>query len=200
MTLALQNAMQSFRHELFVSNFKGIPLLQQHGSADNNVPAFHSRLMNLLVSHSAEQASHRYVELDGKGHWFDGVMTTEPLREFYDIVSREAEWPELPESFNVVIADPAGMGPRGGLTVDQLIQPDQLGKIAVVRRPASATWVIKTSNILRFHFVCNRHLDSLPQELIIDNACPLQLPQGEEKLACWLVRSDSGSWDVSKGN
>lgn len=197
--MLLQNSRRSFRHELLIPNLKGIPIMQQHGSADKNVPAFHSRRMNQLISRMSRGFPHQYVELKGKGHWFDGVMTTRPLLEFYDILGREADWAKLPQYFTIMIANPAAMGARGGLVVDQLINPDQFGKIEVERCPTSmtlTTWVLRTSNILRFHFVPTKRLDILPHKLVMDKSLLLELPPGEEVFGCWLVRSDQGLWHV----
>lgn len=195
-TMLLQNSTRSFRHELLVANFKGIPVMQQHGSADNNVPAFHSRRMNQLISQTNGKYNHQYVELKGKSHWFDGVMTTVPLLRFYDILGREADWAKLPQDFTIMIANPADMGARGGLLVDQLSSPDQLGRIEVKRCPLSAAWVLRTSNVLRFHFTATQKSDILPHKLVIDQSS-LELPLGEKKFACWLVRSEQGFWHVS---
>ena len=197
--MLLQNSRRSFRHELLIPNLKGIPIMLQHGSADNNVPAFHSRRMNQLISRMSRGFPHQYVELKGKGHWFDGVMTTRPLLGFYDILGREADWAKLPQYFTIMIANPAAMGARGGLVVDQLINPDQLGKIEVERCPTSmtsTTWVLRTSNILRFHFVPTKRPDILPHKLVMDQSSLLELPPGEEVFGCWLVRSDHGLWHV----
>ena len=194
-TMLLQNSTRSFRHELLVANFKGIPIMQQHGSADNNVPAFHSRRMNQLISQTNGKYNHQYVELKGKSHWFDGVMTTVPLLRFYDILGREADWAKLPQDFTIMIANPADMGARGGLLVDQLSSPDQLGRIEVKRCPLSAAWVLRTSNVLRFHFTATQKSDILPHKLVIDQSS-LELPLGEKKFACWLVRSEQGFWHV----
>lgn len=169
--------------------------MQQHGSADDNVPAFHSRRMNQLISQKNGDAPHQYVELKGKNHWFDGVMTTAPLLEFYGILGREADWAKLPQNFTIVIANPADMCSRGGLLVDQLNNPDQFGRIEVERCPESATWVLRTSNILRFHFIADKESDISPYKIVIDRSS-LELPQGEDQLACWLVRSERGFWRV----
>ena len=193
----LRNSMRSFRHELLISNFKGIPIMQQHGGADDNVPAFHSRRMNQLISQMNTHSDHQYVELEGKGHWFDGVMTTAPLLEFYDILGRKADRPRLPEEFTIMIANPADMGARGGLIVDQLLNPDQFGRINVERHPTSKSWVLRTSNILRFHFVPTQYSDIEPHTLIVDQ-CPLELPIWKEKLDWWLVRFEQGLWHVRK--
>ena len=196
-TMLLQKSMRSFRHELLISNLEGIPIMQQHGSVDDNVPAFHSRRMNQLISQMSGNSLHQYVELKGKNHWFDGIMTTVPLLDFYDILGRETDWAKLPQKFTTVIANPADMGARGGLLVDQLISPDQLGKIEVERSPTSMTWVLKTFNILRFHFIATKESDILPHELVIDQTS-VELPPGVEMLNCWLVRSKQDLWHVRK--
>ena len=196
-TSLLQASLRGFRHELLVSNFHGIPILQQHGSADDNVPAFHSRRLNELISQSAGGIAPKYVELKGKGHWFEGVMSTPSLRVFYrDILRDEATWPKLPQKFTVIVANPADMGPRGSVLVDQLISPDQLGKVEVVMTPTLASWVLKTSNILRFHLCLTNASDTLPRNLVVDNSS-LNLPPGDKNPLFWLVRSDEGSWHVS---
>ena len=196
-TTLLRNSMRSSRHELLISNFEGIPIMQQHGSADDNVPAFHSRRMNQLTSQMNGDFRHQYVELKGKNHWFDGVMTTAPLLGFYDILGREADWPKLPQEFTIVIANPAEMGARGGLLVDQLISPDQFGKIEVERRPISKTWVLRTFNILRFHFIATQNSNAVPHKLVIDQSS-LELPIGKEKFDCWLIRFKQDLWHVRK--
>ena len=194
-TMLLQNSMRSFRHELLIPNLKGIPIMQQHNSADDNVPAFHSRRMNQLISQTNGDFLHQYVELKGKSHWFDGVMTTDPLLEFYDLLGRKENWAKLPLEFTIIIVNPAEMIARGGLLVDQLISPDQLGRIEVARCLKSATWVLKTSNILRLHFITTEKSDTLPHKLVIDQSS-LELPPGKERFACWLVRSERGFWHV----
>ena len=198
-TLAVQNSLRSFRHELLVRNFNGIPILQQHGSADDNVPPFHSRRMNQLISQSSDDPCHEYKELEGKNHWFEGVMSTPLLRKFYNgILGNSTELPQLPQKFGIVIANPADMASRGGIVVDQLVTPDQLGKIEVARDTTTAAWVLTTSNVLRIHFAPTGTSTSLTQELIVDKSS-LSLPLGHERFECWLVRSEEGSWHVRSG-
>ena len=196
-TKVLQNSRRSFRHELLIPNLKGIPIMQQHGSADDNVPVFHSRRMNQLISQMNGESPQQYVELKDKTHWFHGIMTTAPLLAFYDILGREADWAKLPQKFVMVIANPVDMGARGGLLVDQLMSPDQLGKIEVERVPTSMTWVLRTFNVLRFHFIATNKSDLAPHKLVIDQNS-LELPPGEERFDCWLVRSSEGPWHVRK--
>ena len=196
-TCLVQNALRSFRHELLLNNFSGIPIVQQHGGVDDNVPAFHSRRMNQLISESNNDSRHEYIELKDRNHWFDGLMSTRPLREFYrNILGGESDLPQLPRSFSIVIANPADMGSRGGLVVDQLSDPDQLGTIEIAPSSTEA-WVLKTSNILRFHLstTCG---SNLPTHDIIVDETPIRLPLGHDKRVYWLVHSEDGSWHVSE--
>ena len=191
----LQNALQNFSHELLVDNFVGIPTLLQHGSADDNVPAFHSRRMNQLIGQSASVPSSNYVELDNKGHWFDGVMTTDPLKEFYhDVLSRATRWPAVPTNFGIVVSNPAEMGSRGGLAVDQLKTPGRLGRIEVRRSPSMDNWSLRTSNIRRFH-ILQREGVNLPSEVEIDEEI-FKLPLTGAITDTWFVRSEDGHWQV----
>lgn len=197
-TFMLQASLRSFRHELLVANFEGIPVLQQHGGADNNVPAFHSRRMNQLISQSTKDSSHSYVELENEGHWFDGVMTSQPLRKFYVNILGSGNRREMPQTFSLVVTNPADTASRGGLVVDQLITPDQLGKVEVVTMSKNTTWVLRTSNISRLHF-SSQCLSSLPHDLVIDGTS-LKLPPDEMACECWFVRSGNGLWQVSTSN
>ena len=174
----------------------GIPILLQHGGADDNVPVFHSRRMNQLMRQSYGTQNFKYVELAGEGHWFDGVMTTPALRDFYaDILGTKKSRRLLPQDFSITIANPASTGSRGGLVVDQLMTPDQPGKIAVEISPSLQSWSLSTRNIRRFHFIPSRSATS-PSELNVDGDL-LTLPGPDRLNACWLVRSPNGYWQVT---
>ena len=41
-------------------------------------------------------------------------------------IDQSPEIPQLPEAFSIVVANPADMGTRGGIIIDQLHQYDQL--------------------------------------------------------------------------
>lgn len=171
--------------------------MQQHGSVDDNVPVYHSRRMAQLISEA--KWSSDYAELRGKGHWFDTVMTTTPLCKFYDqILSPENTAPSLPQVFTILVANPASMTSRGGIVVDQLITPNQLGRIQIERDQAVSAWTLKTSNILRFHFKPQGLNGMLPHLAIVDGYSIRLLPnlKLEDK---WFVRSVDGAWQV-RGN
>lgn len=111
----IENALSNYRHELLMDNAKGIPILQQHGGADRNVPVYHSRRMYQLLRETG--SSPFYAEVPGKGHWYEGVMETQPLRDFYSNISRrESSQKRLPNSFTVVVPGSGFMlGSRGGI-------------------------------------------------------------------------------------
>lgn len=196
----LQGVLVDYRHELLIENFAGIPIKQQHGSVDDNVPVYHSRRMAQLISEA--NWSSKYTELPGRGHWFDTVMTTASLREFYDQILSRQTTPSLPQAFTMTVANPASMTSRGGIVVDQLISPNQLGRIQIERDDAVSRWTLKTSNILRFHFK-PLSLNSLLPHLAIVDGCSVRLPPSSKledrnsKLEDqWLVRSVEGAWEV----
>lgn len=70
----LERSRSRFKHGLLLSNLAGIPVFQQHGSDDDNVGVYHSRLMHELLGQTRWPSE--YDELLGKGHWFEGVLAT----------------------------------------------------------------------------------------------------------------------------
>ena len=186
--------MVDYRHELLGENFVGVPVLQQHGSADDNVPAYHSRRMYQLISET--RSSSNFTELQGRGHWFEDVMSTEPLREFYEQTLRDGKMNNsVPHNFSIVVANPASMGSRGGIVIDQLISPNQLGKMRIVRDHAKTAWTIKTSNVLRFRF-SSRKFKGIAPHLVIIDGYSLSLPPDSQAFQWWFLRSTNNSWHV----
>ncbi|MCJ1244305.1 hypothetical protein MMC30_001503, partial [Trapelia coarctata] len=181
----LQNSLVSYRHEVLMDNLAGIPILQQHGGGDDNVPTYHSRRLKQLITESGWKS--RFVELAGEGHWFDGIMTTEPLRDFYRNISKnDAVETALPNTFSIVVPNSGDMGSRGGILVDQLISPDQLGKITVIRSSNASKWTLRTSNIHRLHFSQTRRSSKLPEYVEIDD-CFLDIRSFTKGLNdCWI--------------
>jgi predicted esterase len=144
----IEASANSYRHELLASNAKGIPIFQQHGSADDNVPAYHSRLMSQLLSESAWESE--YSELPGQGHWFDGILTTDGLQKFYREQLRNPKLTSDYSNFELVVANPGDMGSKGGVEVLYLEDPGQLGKIHASLDHNRTTWSFKTENVLAF--------------------------------------------------
>ena len=191
----LQNSLVSYRHELFVDNFADISVLQQHGNHDDNVPVYHSRRLRQLIDNSG--FSSKYVELPGKGHWFEGIMATGPMRRFYDDISSiGTSKPILSENFSIVVPSSGDMGTRGGIKVDQLVSPDQLGRINVIRNKSLRTWSLNTSNIHRFQLSPSKFGDGSPHTIEIDRDFSTNLAHGIASGHQSFVRSSNGSWNV----
>ncbi|KAL8789590.1 MAG: hypothetical protein Q9213_001026 [Squamulea squamosa] len=188
------NALVDYQHELLLENSCGIPLHQQHGSLDDNVPPFHSRRLCQIRSQVA--CPSEYVELPGKGHWFEGVMTTQTLLDFYDRGLKDSAKrnPPLP-SFEFVIANPGTMGSKGGIEVDQLTSAGHTGRIKAEYDADASSWQLRTSNIHRLHFSAAAVHDWMKIELVIDGA-KLELLQDVPLSLQWLVRKPDGSWQL----
>ena len=195
----IETALSGFRHELLMENVKGVPILQQHGSLDENVPVYHSRRLYQLLEETG--SSPRYVELPGKGHWYEGVMETQPLRNFYRNISRHNDTQKMfPKSFSIVIpASGFMLGTRGGILVDQLVSPDIQGRIQVQRQDDDKVWVLRTLNIQRFHFSRNDFKDPLPASILIDgNTFDVHMPNSETIM--WYYRPENRAWKVRSCN
>ncbi|PGH23117.1 hypothetical protein AJ80_02745 [Polytolypa hystricis UAMH7299] len=199
LTAVLKTARQSFKHELLVSNIAGIPVLQQHGSADDNVPAYHSRLMHELIYEAG--LSSEYHELEGKGHWFDGVLTTDSLLSFYSrhaAISNSAN-KLLPLNFSIVVPASGDMGSKGGIVVDQLETPDRSGHIKVSREDGERVWRLSTGNIHRFHLSPAAIRATIPSHIFIDNGTRSFAVPTENAGLMWFVKT-SGEWIATRGD
>ena len=139
-----------------------------------------------------------YDELPGKGHWFDGVLTTEPLLKFYDKHAGDINGDILPVEFSVIVPSDASMGSRGGIFVDQLQSPDRYGRIRVFRDTDAMVWRLTTSNIHRFHLVPSAVRGPTPKEIFIDGTdLSLEAPADDADSA-WFVTNPTGKWEVTR--
>ena len=188
----LRMSRASFRHEVLLENLRGTPILQQHGSADDNVPAYHSRLMDSLLAQSGQLVE--YSELLDKGHWFEGAMTTRPLMQFYNQHLNISEANASPPSnFVYVVPNSHDMGSKFGLVVDQLSTPDRMGQITVEStvQKSRTIWHLKTANVHRFHYDLGVRLPNPPDYLFIDDT-PHAFGVVDESTS--FVHMDSGIW------
>jgi hypothetical protein len=162
-TAVVHAALNNYKHELLLGNAKYIPIVQQHGSADDNVPAFHSRLMHerleMLQWHS------NYYELAGGGHWFDGIMTTPQLRHFYRTSAANMSTGQGNIEFTLTVANPVATGSKRGFKITRLRDPGQLGKLYVQISHDTGYAKIRTSNVISFDI----RLPSLPTEIEVDD-------------------------------
>lgn len=142
-------SLNSYRHELLLENAKGIPVLQQHGDADDNVPVYHSRLMGQRIQEAG--ADSEYFEFEGKPHYWDGIMTTQPMKDFVNEHLRQSQAasrsPRL-SSFSMVVANPAETGLKFGIKVVHTRDPGRLGRIDLTYDQLSGRCSFRTSNIL----------------------------------------------------
>ncbi|KAL2353320.1 hypothetical protein BJ546DRAFT_118621 [Cryomyces antarcticus] len=188
----VQASVNNYRHELMIGNAKNIPILQQHGSADDNVPAYHSRFMNLLIAQADSNSTYR--ELPGEGHWFDGVMATKSLSDFYaDQLEHPVVDPEPRQDFSIVVADPGDMGSKGGVKVIQLEVPGQYGRVDVLFDHSTSSCVLKTSNVLAVEHparICTTSLVIDGQELHPGDFYTSNAP-------AQLWRTGNGTWQFA---
>lgn len=155
-TGVLQTTLNSYRHELLLENAKDIPLLLQHGDADDNVPVYHSRHMGQLAEEAGVQT--QYAEMPGKPHWWDGAMTTEPVKHFLrtwlnaggPAVSDAESTTTLPvniRDFTVVSPGFGDVGPKHGVEILLTMVPGQMGKLHVTLDPMTLACVLTDSNV-----------------------------------------------------
>lgn len=197
----LQIARNSFHHELLVDNIKDLPILDQHGGNDDNVPPYHSRLMSSLLRSVGSDMN--YVELPGKGHWFEKVMTTVPLLEFY---AKHLKTPSnrtiVPPKFTIICPNTNDMGSRYGILVDQLHSADRLGRIeTVIAREGNATvWYMKTSNIHRLHFDPDQAIGDTPDYIQIDETLAFDLTDDIDIRNASFVQLSPRQWLLEGNN
>jgi len=141
-------ALNSWRLELMIENANNIPIHQQHGSKDDNVPVYHSRLMYLLLGEAGSVSN--YTELTGIGHWFNGVMTTDNLKSFYESALENPAGNIEEGSFTLTVANPADTGSKNGFKVLHLKDPSQFGRLRVELEREALILKIKTENVLDF--------------------------------------------------
>ena len=149
----VQAALSNYHHGLMLENAKGIPIFQQHGSLDDNVPAYQSRFLSQRVQQAGAEST--YLEVAGAGHFWDGVVTTKPLAEFYERqlerhTAGELDSPINVEKFEIVVANPGDMGPKNGVEILQLVQPERLGRMQVTFEHMTGGCLFTPFNILRF--------------------------------------------------
>jgi pimeloyl-ACP methyl ester carboxylesterase len=148
-TAIVQASLGSYRHELLLGNTKDTPILQQHGSADVNVPAYHSRLMHQLLPQSDSAST--YHEMEGKPHYWDGVMTTQPLSDFIQHylvprADRDDNTTKIHRPFTITTMNPADTGPLHGIRIMGLAVPGQVGKVEVMLEGLH-DYIVYTNNV-----------------------------------------------------
>lgn len=190
----LQKSRSSYKHELLLENTVGIPILQQHGSDDDNVPVYHSRLMHELSKHA--QWSSQFIELPGKGHWFEGVMTTPSLLKFYKENTASTHRLGIPLVFTIKIPPSGDIGSVYGISVDQLKSPDSKGQIKIIRNPNTGVWYLRTHNIHRFHLSASPRVHK-PIALVLDDEEHPFIVDPDQSEETWYLKNILGQWTTS---
>ena len=150
-----------------------------------------------ILSRLGTPGTTSYVELEGEGHFFEGVLTTPALISFYRNALGHVCLPALPETFSIVLANPSEMGSRGGLKVDFTIIPDQLGFIDIEKYPSR--WELRTTNISCFHFLRNEFSKELPCKFMVDGQ-DLELSSKHDQNAAYFIIDSTGLWKVGACN
>ncbi|KAF9977868.1 hypothetical protein BGZ73_004623 [Actinomortierella ambigua] len=170
----LEASIAEFDNDVYMSNTAGIPILARVGSIDDNVAPFNSRKMARLgQEHAKNRSAVHLSEVAGMNHWFDGIMQGPPMEKFQQeflldtihnvktlpgSLDPKVTHPPFPSSFVITLLNPASMGTKGGIQVEQLRVPFRKGLIRVhISHDASgtATWHLQTTNIRRFTFLQN---------------------------------------------
>ena len=121
-------------------------------------------------------------------------MTTPELLDFYKSILDEPEdLAKPPLNFRMIVADPAGMGPKGGIVVDQKRAPGQLGKLQFAQT-SHKVWNIETSNIGRFHFAELR--SKTPPDFLRIDGNTINMTPDAQLTEIIFSRSLDGSWKV----
>ena len=190
-TAVVSAALNSFRHEMLMPNAHGIPIQQQHGEVDDNVPAYHSRLLAEQLYRNHADSS--YNEVAGKSHWWDTVMTTSELVDFYyKQAANEDALPRKLDRFLIVVGDPGDMGSKNGIKVKHLEDPGYYGKLDVRGH------TIKTSNVqgLEFDLTIWRQsvtIDGQELKLATDAASARSLVSAYKAASGWEIDSSTTS-------
>lgn len=215
----MQRSRSTYKHELLLSNLAGIPIAQQHGSDDDNVPVYHARLMHTSLDQI--QWPSRYDEIPGKGHWFEGVMTTSFLTNFYHAMvdrsnstgriaskcpltacnsasTEETPWLSKVDAgvFTITVPASGDMGSKAGIQVDQLLSPDVNGKLRVHCDPETQIWHIRTYNIYRFHLSGADPRINLPAAIMLDRLESPFVVDPTRIHRTWYFKTAEGGWGI----
>ncbi|KAF2672220.1 hypothetical protein BT63DRAFT_191683 [Microthyrium microscopicum] len=192
---AVDFAIASYRNELLAANFAGIPIMQQHGGSDDNVPVYHSSLMYQLINETGTSSD--YDVLEGKPHWWDGIATETNLQKFYNKVLANPRIPTLQEveHFEIIAADPGEMSGRFGIRVLYLQEQGRLGKLKISRNKIRNTWRFVPENIMVMEIEADSGIGSV---LIEDFSTPEDREfekSGGKRV--FRRQRESGVWTVS---
>jgi hypothetical protein len=190
----LQSSRNPYKHELYLSNLARTPTLIQHGQCDDNVPVYHGRLISSLAARAGVNVS--YVEVPGRGHWWDDVMVTDAMTQFFNEHLRCAAASTTVGSFSCIVGNSHEFGSCNGIVVEQLKSPDALGRVHVepMSSDSGTVWHLVTENVRRLSldFTLSSHKFRPPHSVTIDNASVV-FSVDDRSLSSYC-RFDGGDW------
>jgi len=123
----LSAALSPYNNDLYLSNLVHVPCLALHGGADTNVPPRHSRAYaEIISSWQHDKSAVEVVEVEGKDHWWDGMMRHPQIAAFIQrvIESGKRSWEEERRSgYTLTTACPDESGGRAGIRIVELETP-----------------------------------------------------------------------------
>ncbi|MBU1699035.1 MAG: prolyl oligopeptidase family serine peptidase [Candidatus Eisenbacteria bacterium] len=111
---------------LHIGNVKGLPVFVLHGGSDDNVPPTHGRFLSAELQ--AKGGEVKYVEVPGKGHWWDDD-SGEPGAACVDhpemmAIFQEARRNPWPTEVEYILCDPTvDGGTRSWVEVLEQVEP-----------------------------------------------------------------------------
>ena len=115
--------------DLYTSNLANMPVLVRVGADDNTIPPIHSRrLVRLINEWSGQTQSTKYLEDQGKGHWYQDMLKDDVIQNFLGPIidpekNSDLDLPLLPNPFTISTMNPGSTGSRGGIRILQLEVP-----------------------------------------------------------------------------
>jgi hypothetical protein len=189
-----QSSLANYRHELLAAMTHGVPIYQQHGSDDDNVPPYHSRMMHQLIAQTGWKTT--YSELDGKTHWWEDVMTTPGLAEFFQKHLNDPKLPSVEDvdSFEIVVATPSSTGFKYGIRILYLQDPGRLGRLRVKLNRETDTWRFEPENIMVFEIQEASKVKAIEIEDMYREDIQTFNQQAESQASTIFRRDETGSW------
>ena len=195
----IQSALLPYRHELLLENAKDLPVLQQHGGVDENVPVFNARMMSQRI-HQAGSSS-EYFEVPGRPHFWNGVMATKPLSHFFNkylqqhIEKKAKPAPVRPRNFTLVVADPGDTGSKFGVKVLSLHSQGKLAKVFVTYDALTKICLFETVNVYGMQLASELYGEC--SELLVDRQKITLNTQGDGSS---MLQKSADGWKNANSN
>jgi len=123
----LSASLTPYNNDLYLSNLAHVPCIALHGGADGNVPPRHSRIYaSTINSWSKDKDAVEVVEVEGKDHWWDGILNHPRVSDFIRGVigtKRRSFGDERRKGFTLTTACVEETGYKAGTRVVELETP-----------------------------------------------------------------------------